>query len=1065
MSNLIQAVSSGNIDEIQMNISEAGRHDQKGRTALIIAAQKGNAEAIYLLLDKEGGMQDNAGWTALLHAVHNGKLECARLLICEAGIRSSGEAEGYPSGITALMVAAANGYVDTVTELCQYEHGLEDYSGNTALWYAQKSSHVDVVKKLKEKMPVRKQPPPKTSYALIAAATLGDLWGVKSNVAQAGQQDLKGQTALMRASRAGHVEIVRFLQEKEQRIRDEKGHTACFHAVMRKQEDCVKLLLMEGDMQDNSGQTIFEAFVDDDHIDILSHAFETLYETKDHFNVALEHGFRKYAIGIIIHQAGKQIPEGCTLLMAGAITGRVDLVSDNILELKKQDTFGRTALYHAISNDQKACAKLLLDEASIRDKNGTTAFAALIENYRALVLDLLRTMRDENRCHLLTEARAGNDNYVAHLLARIHGVDLSSQPTVLMHAAIAGYDNLIYHYRAQFGKTDQQGRTALMYAAEYGHLECARRLLCEARVVVSNCNQTLYFPVSSYNVYYKINTASLFAAKGNYEKILHLLWPYEYDLPSSGSSSSNSYTCSKLIAQKLQKKFTTPLPPPPKQTWKLLEAVCAGAYADIEESLDEAGTCASDGRTSLMVAVCYGDIAAVKLLLSEVGAQTTCPLQCLPAGMTALMFAALMGNLEMVELLLPYERGLTNSKGETAYTMAQNTDQPDSQLLNALESEASRLHLGRLRPPPIKPTHLILACLANDIDTAQKHLDEARKSDFLGVTALMHAAICGHVKLVALLRDKELHLQDRLGRTALMYAMQYCTIGCVKLLLDEADMEDEQGETALDLALTLPVETELSRKRDRCVQILQAHIQARSIGLRASMQVTNAVDIITMIQKSLRVVLVGEDAGRAEALISSVVSGLDSLKILADRAEINTTSLGTAAMSSAVQERLKTAEDEVARLSAELESVIAEKDGLQVQLQTVAELEAKLVEKTKEMDALARENSDLSTQLTKKSLELQSVTRVPPPILSGDGYTLDELMQLKENLTMSLGVITSAQAVLQTTSCVVCKAAPKNVVLHPCNHLCICEDCSVAMMGQPCPLCRTSVTEVHKIFL
>lgn len=1065
MSSLVEAVCSGAIDKIRASISEAGRHDQQGRTALIVAAQKGNAEAIYLLLDKEGGMQDNAGWTALLHAVHNGKLECARLLICEAGTRSSGEAEGYPSGITALMVAAANGYMDIVAALYPYEHGLEDYSGNTALWYAQKSSHIDIVKILKEKVTAHKKPPPKTSYALIAAATLGDLWAVKSNIAQAGLQDLKGQTSLMRAARAGHVEIVRFLHEKEQGIRDEQGRTACYHALAQKQEECVKLLLTEKDIQDSSGQTIFEAFVDDEHIDLLSRVFDFLYKADNHFNIALEHGLRKYAIGYLIHQAEKEIPAGCTLLMAGAITGRVGIVRDNILELKKKDTLGRTALYHAISNDQKACAKLLLDEASIRDEKDQTAFMQLFEGHRTLILDLLRTMRAENRCHLLAEARAGNDDYVARLLSKIHGVELSGQPTVLMHAATAGYDNLIYHYKAQFCRTNQNGRTALMYAAEYGHLECAKRLLCEARVVASNLNQTIRFNTLNRCGYYEVNTASLFAANSNHDKILHLLWPYEYDLLSEGSSSYCSSTYSDTVAQELQRKFSKPLPPPPRETWKLLEAVCTGDYAGIEENLNEARTCAPDGRTSLMVAVCCGDVAAAKLLLSEVGVQTTCPLQDFPVGMTALMFAAVAGHQEMVGLLLPYERGLRNSEGETAYKIVQNIHPSNNPLLNVLAPEASSLSLDRLRPPPIKPTHLILACLANDMEAAQKHLDEVRKGDFLGITALMYAAICGHVKLVALLRDKELRLQDRLGRTALMYAVQYCTIGCVKLLLEEADMEDEQGETALDLALTLPVGADLSKKRDRCTQILQDHFQAQGIGLRTSMQVTNAMDIITTIQKSLKVVLIGEDAGRAEALISSVVSGLDSLKLLTDRAEINTSTLGSATTSSLAQERLKAMEDEVERLSNELMAITAERDELQARLQVVAGLEAELADRSKEMDTLVRQNSDLSSQLAKKSLELQSVTRIPPPILSGDGYTLDELMQLKENLTLSVGVVTSAQAVLQTTSCVICKVVPKNVVLHPCNHLCICEDCSVALIGQPCPLCRMPVTETHKIFL
>ena len=50
------------------------------------------------------------------------------------------------------------------------------------------------------------------------------------------------------------------------------------------------------------------------------------------------------------------------------------------------------------------------------------------------------------------------------------------------------------------------------------------------------------------------------------------------------------------------------------------------------------------------------------------------------------------------------------------------------------------------------------------------------------------------------------------------------------------------------------------------------------------------------------------------------------------------------------------------------------------------------------------------------------------------------------------------------TQCTICFSAPSNVVLIPCNHLCICEACfehykqSQADGGNvKCPMCRVDV--------
>ena len=49
-----------------------------------------------------------------------------------------------------------------------------------------------------------------------------------------------------------------------------------------------------------------------------------------------------------------------------------------------------------------------------------------------------------------------------------------------------------------------------------------------------------------------------------------------------------------------------------------------------------------------------------------------------------------------------------------------------------------------------------------------------------------------------------------------------------------------------------------------------------------------------------------------------------------------------------------------------------------------------------------------------------------------------------------------------TISCIVCLDEPKQVLLLPCKHLCVCNSCAVILQQQPpflCPICRASVED------
>lgn len=49
--------------------------------------------------------------------------------------------------------------------------------------------------------------------------------------------------------------------------------------------------------------------------------------------------------------------------------------------------------------------------------------------------------------------------------------------------------------------------------------------------------------------------------------------------------------------------------------------------------------------------------------------------------------------------------------------------------------------------------------------------------------------------------------------------------------------------------------------------------------------------------------------------------------------------------------------------------------------------------------------------------------------------------------------------------CCICLDERKCIVFLPCNHLCICENCSVNHKVKKCPLCREKVDKNLKVFL
>ena len=49
-------------------------------------------------------------------------------------------------------------------------------------------------------------------------------------------------------------------------------------------------------------------------------------------------------------------------------------------------------------------------------------------------------------------------------------------------------------------------------------------------------------------------------------------------------------------------------------------------------------------------------------------------------------------------------------------------------------------------------------------------------------------------------------------------------------------------------------------------------------------------------------------------------------------------------------------------------------------------------------------------------------------------------------------------------NCCVCLDKPRNMMITPCNHLCLCQGCAHTATNE-CPLCRGPVGSVEQVYL
>ena len=206
-------------EEIVRCLEEHAQNQQ-----LIRAAQDGKLPEVCNLL--QDGADVNAtfgfGTTALILASQNGHLDIVcELLKCDnIDVNHQGE-----RGFTALMYAINKGHFNIVVELLKHDEvdvNRMDDIGSTALKWASFRGHVDIVIELLNRDDVDVNLQSTTHFfggtALMVASSVGHVDIViellkRDDVDVHLQDKLVGETAKIMATRHGHSEIVRCLEE------------------------------------------------------------------------------------------------------------------------------------------------------------------------------------------------------------------------------------------------------------------------------------------------------------------------------------------------------------------------------------------------------------------------------------------------------------------------------------------------------------------------------------------------------------------------------------------------------------------------------------------------------------------------------------------------------------------------------------------------------------------------------------------------------------------------------------------------------------------------------------
>lgn len=344
-----------------------------GATSLMVAATCGHTEAVARLFKSEEKCQTAAGVTALMCAAAAGHTACVELLLDEASLcttRPLGKNGAYPSGMTALMLAAREGCMDALQPLIPILLGMTDEAGKNACYYALESGHYEAALLLRGEY---KEGTSNTTM-LMAAAACGNVEVAQHYISEQGLRDARGRSALMLAVLAGHADVVDLLAPLEHMLTDDKSKTATQYALDLGRPT-LALPLAKG-ASDGITRLMLAARAGD--VEALQGSLKEAGMHDSRGRTALMcaafYGHATCAAPLLELEQGLVDANGWTALMYAALSGHVGIVKLLLTEVEAETTDwgfdlppGTTAVAVAKSYGHQDVVELLLQGREVKD--------------------------------------------------------------------------------------------------------------------------------------------------------------------------------------------------------------------------------------------------------------------------------------------------------------------------------------------------------------------------------------------------------------------------------------------------------------------------------------------------------------------------------------------------------------------------------------------------------------------------------------------------------------------------------------------------------------------------
>lgn len=619
---LITAVLDEDINGVMANLSYAKETNALGKTALMYAAERNFCSAVKVLAPLEAGMVDPNGVSALQMALLNNSLTSAKILTPAEGFDLKNPEEDV-LGTTELMVAAQRGDIVTAWCLLPYQSNKADHLGKTALIYALENDWPELARILAPREGgFAYKPGSLTALHICAMKNYAPVAVILSGK-EAGIRTKDGETALHIATRNKFYDVMKALVDIEGCITNGDGYTALMIAALNNDPVGANILVAkEGSILTPDGKSALELALERSYFEVAE-------------AIAPEEAYRFKNMNV-----------------------NTDGVTDLMMAIENKDIVAAYSLMRQsrlMDNDNTSALVRTIQTQSVDDL--TSSFVKMLAGKEST---LRHDVMDKKQLSPLSIAVLSGNYEAAAELAKIDGMNPDNyecrgmRKTELMQVAEVGDIGNVWCLRSQAGLTDKDGTTALMLAAQNGHLECVK-LLFEYEKGMRRTTDNR-------------NALELAIENGHIE-ISKLLNDAEGTVPDK--AKSYGYCKTDLINAVIANK--------PVDVWSLA-AIQARLHDEYGKTAlmyaaernftnlikilvePEAGmTMLSEwrGATALMWAARLGHYEACELLVSEAGAQDS-------YGMTALILAAEANFDNVVQLLVQYEKGIRMFNSRTA---------------------------------------------------------------------------------------------------------------------------------------------------------------------------------------------------------------------------------------------------------------------------------------------------------------------------------------------------------------------------------------------------------------